>query len=102
MKITFKTNTLGQIEIDTDVKPQINEALDKSDFAEMEKFFNKLFKESLSDIEKTVQATVKKEMGTKATEQKIVDIARNCIIQLYKTLWVRRASWANGIKNERA
>jgi hypothetical protein len=33
-------------------------------------------------------------------EDKIVDITKNVITQLYKTLWTKRGFWRNDLKNK--
>jgi len=33
-------------------------------------------------------------------EDKVVDITRNVLTQLYKQLWVKRAFWRNGLSNK--
>jgi hypothetical protein len=32
-------------------------------------------------------------------ENKVVDITRNVLVQLYKQLWTRRSFWVNDLKN---
>lgn len=66
-----------------DVTKEIKIYLDSNDFK--------------SKIEKIVKDRIKNE---KALEDKVVEITKNVITQLYKTLWIKRASWSNGLTNK--
>jgi hypothetical protein len=48
-------------------------------------------------IEKIVKDKLKDD---KDLEDKIVEITRNVITQLYKTLWTKRGFWRNELKNK--
>ena len=48
-------------------------------------------------IEKIVKDRIKND---KALEDKVVDITRNVLTQLYKTLWVKRGVWRNNLSNK--
>lgn len=47
-------------------------------------------------IEKMVLDTIKND---KNLDKHFVEISRNVLIQLYKTLWTRRSFWSNDLKN---
>jgi hypothetical protein len=48
-------------------------------------------------IEKIVKDRIKNE---KELEDKVVEISKNVITQLYKTLWTKRAFWKSNISNK--
>lgn len=50
-----------------------------------------------SKVEKIVKDRIKNE---KELEDKIVEITKNVITQLYKTLWVKRGFWTSSLKNK--
>ena len=50
-----------------------------------------------SKIERIVKDRIKNE---KELEDKVVDITRNVITQLYKVLWTKRGFWRNMLKNQ--
>ena len=67
----------------TEVNKQIKVYMDSSEFK--------------NKIEKIVKDRIKNE---KELEDKIVDITKNVLTQLYKTLWVKRATCVNNITNK--
>lgn len=67
----------------TEVKDQIKKYVDSSEFN--------------AKIEKIVRDRIKNE---KELENKVVEITKNVMIQLYKTLWVKRSMWVNQLKNK--
>lgn len=78
------------------MKKKINEDLTKTEvnkqisvYMDSNEFKNK--------VEKIVKDRIKNE---KELEDKIVDITKNVLTQLYKTLWVKRATWVNNITNK--
>lgn len=74
----------------------INENLTKSDITKEIKVYmdSKTFNDKVSKI---VKDRLKDE---KELEDKIVEITRNVISQLYKTLWTKRATWMNNLSNK--
>lgn len=48
-------------------------------------------------IEKIVKDRIKNE---KELEDKVVEISKNVLTQLYKTLWTKRAFWKSNISNK--
>jgi hypothetical protein len=50
-------------------------------------------------IEKIVKDKLKND---KEMEDKVVEITRNVLTQLYKTLWVKRGMWRNSLSNKSA
>jgi hypothetical protein len=67
----------------TDTKSEIKKYMDSSEFK--------------SKIEKIVKDRIKKD---KELEDKVVEITRNVLTQLYKTLWTKRAFWRGGLSNK--
>lgn len=47
-------------------------------------------------IEKIVKDRIKND---KELENKVVDITKNVLTQLYKTLWIRRSFWKSNLSN---
>ncbi len=74
----------------------IKEELSKTDV-------NKQFKgyidstEFKNKIEKIVKEKLKNE---KELEDKIVEITKNVLTQLYKTLWIKRNTWIDNLSNK--
>jgi hypothetical protein len=50
-----------------------------------------------SKIEKIIKDRLKNE---KELEDKVVDITKNVLTQLYKTLWTKRAFWKSNLSNK--
>lgn len=75
---------------------KINEELKKSDVDKSIKTYisGSEFKDK---IEKIVKDRIKNE---KELEDKVVEITKNVITQLYKTLWTKRSFWANNLSNK--
>jgi hypothetical protein len=74
----------------------LNENLTKTDVSKEIKVYmdSNTFKEK---VEKIVKDRLKNE---KELEDKIVDITKNVLTQLYKTLWVKRGMWRNELSNK--
>ena len=81
-----------------DTKQYIRENLTKSDVSKEFKVYMNT-KEFKDKIEKIVQDKLK---DNKELEDKVVEITRNVITQLYKTLWVRRSFWQTSISNKKS
>ena len=75
---------------------KINEDLKKSDIDKGIKTFMDS-NEFKTKIEKIVKDRIKNE---KELEDKVVEITKNVITQLYKTLWTKRTFWANNLSNK--
>ncbi len=67
----------------TDAKTEIKKYIDSSEFK--------------GKIEKIVKDRIKNE---KELEDKVVDITKNVLTQLYKSLWVKRSVWKNMLSNK--
>jgi hypothetical protein len=67
----------------SDIKDQISKFLDSSEFQ--------------SKVAKIVADRIKNEKGL---EDKVVDITKNVMTQLYKTLWTKRSMWQGQLKNK--
>jgi hypothetical protein len=78
------------------IKQRLNEELTKTDVSKEVKIYmdSNDFK---SKIEKIVKDRLKND---KELEDKVVDITRNVLTQLYKTLWVKRGVWRSSLSNK--
>jgi len=75
---------------------KINENLNKSDVSKEIKVY--MDSNTLKDkIEKIVKDKLKND---KELEDKVVEITKNVLTQLYKTLWVKRGMWRNSLSNK--
>jgi hypothetical protein len=75
---------------------KINENVTKSDISkEIKVYMNS--NEFKNKIEKIVKDRLKNE---KELEDKIVDITKNVLTQLYKALWIKRGVWRNSLSNK--
>lgn len=78
------------------IRQKLNEEINKSDVkAEIKKYMDS--SEFKTKVEKIVKDRIKSE---KALEDKVVDITRNVLTQLYKQLWTKRMFWRNGLSNK--
>ena len=75
----------------------INEALTKTDEKDIERLVKKVVKD---ELEKKVKQIVKDELEGKVSEKIIIQIVKNAMSSLYKTLWVRRSTWLSGVENK--
>lgn len=75
---------------------KINEDLTKGDVEKIVKTYL-TSAEFKSKIEKIVKDRIKDDS---ALENKVVEISKNVITQLYKTLWVKRGFWINNLGNK--
>ena len=80
------------------IRQRLNEELTKADVDKKidAKFDSRDFE---SKIEKIVKEKLK---GNKELEDKVVDITKNVLTQLYKALWTKRSFWSSTLKNSRA
>lgn len=67
----------------SDVKLQIDKYMDSSEFK--------------NKVAAIVKDRIKNE---KELEDKVVDITKNVLTQLYKTLWVKRSFWQTPLSNK--
>jgi tryptophanyl-tRNA synthetase len=75
---------------------KLNEDLSKSDVKKEIKIYLDT-KEFSAKVEKIVKDRIKNE---KELEDKVVEITKNVLTQLYKTLWIKRATWSNNLTNK--
>lgn len=75
---------------------KINEDLKKSDIDKGVKTYMDS-SEFKTKIEKIVKDRIKNE---KELEDKVVEITKNVLTQLYKTLWTKRGFWRGNISNK--
>lgn len=76
---------------------KINEELKKTDIDKGIKTYMDSA-EFKTKIEKIVKDRIKNE---KELDDKVVEITKNVLTQLYKTLWLRRNTWLNGLSNKK-
>lgn len=78
------------------IKQRLNEDLTKSDVSKEMKIYmdSNEFKEK---VEKIVKDRIKNEKGL---EDKVVEITKNVLTQLFKTLWSKRGIWVNNLSNK--
>lgn len=82
------TNT-DKKDIQSMVKKEIKDFLEINRSSQFETRVKNIVKDTFKDV-------VKKD---KDLEDKVLEISRNVLVQLYKQLWTRRAFWANDLKN---
>lgn len=70
------------------IKQRLHEELTKTDKAEVEKIIDKAIKDAIKN--------------DKTFEDEVVNITKNVLTQLYKTLWVKRSFWKSTLKNKKA
>lgn len=75
---------------------KINEELKKTDIDKGIKTYMDST-EFKTKIEKIVKDRIKNE---KELEDKVVDITKNVLTQLYKTLWIKRGFWKSNLSNK--
>jgi hypothetical protein len=93
--------------MNTDIKKIIKEELNSSDETRIKKLardeFDKMFKKTIknsSELEDKVKELVIKHIKKdKPTQKEIASISKEVLIKLYKTLWLRKNFWSNGIEN---
>lgn len=78
------------------IKQKLNEELTKIDINKEVKIYMDT-NEFKSKIEKIIKDKLK---NNKELEDKVVDITKNVLTQLYKTLWVRRNTWSSQLSNK--
>jgi len=78
------------------IREKLNEEITKSDVKkEIRNFMGS--SEFESKVAQIVKDKIKNEKGL---EDKVVDITKNVITQLYKTLWTKRSMWQSHFKNK--
>ena len=78
------------------IRKRLNEEFTKSDAKEVVKKYMDST-EFKSKVEKIVKDKIKND---KALEDKVVEISKNVLTQLYKALWVKRSVWKNMLSNK--
>ncbi len=104
-KIAFKSDFFGNVDINlteamAGKKVLINEEIAKADLERIQKLIDIELKKQNTTINSEIAKAVKQEMGSKATEDQMVEVTTNCLVQLYKALWSRRGFWKNAISNK--
>jgi AAA+ superfamily predicted ATPase len=78
-------------------------ALTETDKKEIEKIVTKEIKDFMSstNAHKMVIDMVKKEMGARDINDKVIDLSTKVVVELFKTLWQRKSFWETSLKNVR-
>ena len=76
-------------------------SLTASDKKQIETIAKKEIKDFLDSTQahKIVLDMVKKEMGTRDINQKVVDLSTKVVVELFKQLWQRKSFWEGSLKN---
>jgi hypothetical protein len=76
-------------------------ALSNSDIKEIEKITKKEIKSFLDSTQahNIVIKIIQDELGTKNIDSKIVDLSTKVVVELFKTLWMRKGFWETPLKN---
>lgn len=83
----------------------LNESLTPSDKSDIKSMVKKEIKDFLdinrsSDLDKKVEDIIKKKFkNDKDIEKYLVDVIRNVLVQLYKTMYTRKGFWTADLKN---
>jgi hypothetical protein len=78
------------------MKKKLNENMTKSDVNKEIKTYLDT-KDFESRISKIIRDRINKD---KEIEDKVVEITKNVLIQLYKTLWTKRSFWKDNLSNK--
>jgi hypothetical protein len=80
------------------MKKILFEELNKTEKGQVEKMIKSQIKDLIDkDLEKTVLDLLKKELKGKDTEKMMVEISKEVLVSLYKTLWTRRNFWVTNL-----
>jgi hypothetical protein len=82
--------------MNSSTRKKLTEDLTKADVSKELKIYMDT-NEFKAKVEKIVKDRIKND---KALEDKVVEITRNVLTQLYKTLWNKRGIWANNLTNK--
>ena len=76
-------------------------SLTTTDKKQIETIVKKEIKDFLNSTQahKTVVDMVKKEMGARDINQKVVDLSTKVVVELFKQLWQRKSFWEGPLKN---
>ena len=76
-------------------------ALNSQDKQEIERITKKEIKNFMDSTQahKIVIDMVKKEMGTRDINDKVIDLSTKVVVELFKTLWQRKSFWETSLKN---
>ena len=82
--------------MNSSIKHKLTEELTKADVSKELKVYMDS-NEFKAKVEKIVKDRIKND---KALEDKVVEITKNVLTQLYKTLWTKRGVWVNNLTNK--
>lgn len=97
----FRTILFGEPECECEEKTTLKEDFTGSEKEQIRGIIRDFLKMSRSEsfdasVKKMVKDYVKKD---KELEKYFVEISKNVLVQLYKTLWTRRNFWTSDLKN---
>ena len=74
-----------------------------ADKREIERITKKEIKDFMDSTQahKIVVDMVKKEMGTRDINDKVIDLSTKVVVELFKTLWQRKSFWETALKSVR-
>jgi hypothetical protein len=78
------------------IKKRLNEDFTKTDAKDVVKKYMDS-NEFKSKVEKIIKDRINND---KALEDKVVEISRNVLTQLYKALWIKRTVWKSMLSNK--
>ena len=103
---TYFNEVLNEMEMcSCEESVMLSEALTVGDKSDIKSMVKKEIKDFLninksSDLDKKVEDIIKKKFkNDKDLEKYIVDVTRNVLIQLYKTMYTRKGFWTADLKN---
>jgi hypothetical protein len=76
-------------------------ALTDTDKREIERIAKKEIKDFMdsTNAHKMVIDVVKKEMGARDINDKVVELSTKVVVELFKTLWQRKSFWETSLKS---
>ena len=74
-----------------------------NEFNKIENIVKKEIKQFMDSTQahKVVLKVIQNELGTKKIDDKIIDLSTKVVVELFKTLWLRKGFWDSAIKNVR-
>ena len=73
-------------------------AQDKSEIESIAKKEMKAFLDT-TDAHRIVIKVIQNELGTKKLNDKIIELSTKVVVELFKTLWLRKSFWESALKN---
>ena len=79
----------------------ITEAITQTDKSEIERMIRKEIKDTLDDnkFKKKIKDLMDTEHKSREFEQKLIELNKNVLVQLFKQMYNKRSFWASGLSN---